>query len=92
MTITYDQHLKNMEKLAPYIDLMQDADEFEHAAKALYDFHEANYLSEEFQQAYYKEVKDTLEWLKENVKIKEKKEEKVIKVKSYKYLEYDHDL
>ena len=91
MKITYEQHLKNMEVMAPYVDLMTDADEFEQAAKALYDFHEANYLSEEFQQAYYKEIKTTLKWLKENVKIKEEKEKVITKVKSYKFLEYNDE-
>ena len=89
--ITRDEHFKDMNELEPYIDLMQDADEFEQSAKALYEFQEASYLSEEFQQAYYKEIKATLEWLKENVKIKSEKKKTVTTVKEHKYLDYGYD-
>ena len=90
-SISRDEHFKHMEALEPYIDLMQDSDEFEQSARALYEFHAQNYLSDEFQQAYYREIKATLDWPKENVKIKQKKEKKVTTVKAYKYLDYGYD-
>jgi hypothetical protein len=89
--ISRDEHFKHMEALEPYIDLMEDADEFEQSAKALYNFHEHNYLSDGFRQAYYREVKATLEWLKENVKIKERKKKVVETVQARKYLDYGYD-
>lgn len=89
MTDTYisrNEHFKHMQELMPYIDLMTNADEFEQSAKALYEFGEVNYLSEEFQQAYCQEIKTILEWLKGNVKIKIEKKKVVTTVKEYKYL------
>lgn len=90
--ISRDEHFKHMLELMPYIDLMTDADEFEQSAKALCEFREVNYLSEEFQQAYCREIKATLEWLQENVRIKTEKKRVVTTLKEHKYLEYDHDL
>lgn len=89
--ISMDEHFKHMNALDPYIDLMQDADEFEQSAKALYEFHAQNYLSEEFQQAYYREIKATLEWLQENVEIKTEKKKVVTTLKEHKYLDYGYD-
>lgn len=89
--ISRDEHFKHMEELAPYIGLMQDADEFEQSAKELYDFGAHDYLSDEFKQAYYREIKTTLDWIKENVKIKTEKKKVVTTIKEHKYLDYDYD-
>lgn len=90
-SISRDEHFKHLNELEPYIELMTDSDEFEQAAKALFEFDEANHLSDEFQQAYRREIKATLEWVKENVKIKTEKKKVVATVKERKYLEYGYD-
>jgi len=89
--ISRDEHFKHMQEIMPYIDLMTEADEFEQSARALVEFREVNYLSEEFKQAYCREIKATLDWLKDNVKIKTEKKKVVTTVKEHKYLEYDYD-
>ncbi len=90
-SISRDEHFKHMQEIMPYIDLMTDADEFEQSAKALCEFQEVNYLSEEFKQAYCQEITAILDWLKENVEIKTEKKKVVATVKEHKYLEYPHD-
>lgn len=87
--ITYQQHLKNMEELRPYLDLMEGADEFEQTIQCLAEFNNIAHTSDEFQQAYFKEVQGQLEWIKENVTIEETKEEIVTTIKSRRYLEYN---
>src|SRR5882672_2556255 len=89
--ISRDEHFKHMQELMPYIDLMTDADEFEQSTKALCEFREVNYLSEEFKQAYCQEIKAILEWLKDNVRIKKGKRKVITTVSKHKYLEYVHE-
>lgn len=87
--ITYQDHIKTMEALAPYIELLEEADEVETQVKWLADCPHIDYVSEEFQQAYFKEMQGQLAWFKENVEIKEQPERKVTQtIKGGKYLEY----
>lgn len=90
-SINRDEHFKHMQELMSYVDLMTDADEFEQSTKALCEFREVNYLSEEFKQAYCREIKATLGWLKENVEIKTEKKKLVTTIKEHKYLDYGHE-
>lgn len=86
--ISYQDHLRNMEEFRPYREHLEGQSEMEEAVEYLLNFPSVEYLGEEFEQAYYKAVRDQLEWFKENAVIKETKEEVRTTIKSYKYMEY----
>lgn len=87
--ISWTEYLEDVEEFQPYLNLLQDADEFETAVKYLFEFPNADYLGEQFQQEYFREVRRCLKWFKKNTKIKEVKEEVVTKIQSYKYIDYE---
>jgi RNA-splicing ligase RtcB len=79
-----------MEALAPYIEILEEADELETQLKWLAACPHINYVSEEFQQAYFKEMQEQLNWFKENVEIVEEPERKVTQtIIGHKYLKYN---
>jgi len=86
--ISYQEHLKTMAEFAPYKEHLEGQSEMEEAVQYLLEFPSVEYLGEEFKQAFYKAVRDQLEWFKENAVIKETKEEVRTTIKSYKYMEY----
>ena len=91
MEISYPDHMKDMAEFEPYMEFLEDQTEMETVVKWLFECPHPDYLSEEFQQALFKEIRAQVKWFKENTTIKETKEEKVTTVKAYKYLEYDNE-
>lgn len=86
--ISYQDHLKDKAEFAPYMEFLEDQTEMETAVRYLMEFPNTEYLGEEFEQAYYKAVREQLEWFKENAIIKETKEEVVREFRARKYMEY----
>lgn len=87
--ISYQDHLNDMEEFEPYLEFLEDQSEMETAVRYLMEFPNVEYLGEEFQQAYYKAVRDQLAWFKGNAIIKEiPAGEIVVKTRARKCMEY----
>lgn len=86
--ISWKDHMKDMAEFEPYLEFLEDQTEFEMVVKWLMECPHLDYLSKEFQQALFKEVRAQVEWFKENAVIKEKKHKETVVERSYKYMEY----
>ncbi len=86
--ISYQDHLKDKEDFEPYMEFLEDQTAMETAVKYLMEFPNTEYLGEEFEQAYYKAVREQVEWFKENAVIKEEKRQEKVIERAYKYMEY----
>lgn len=89
--ISWKDHMKDMAGFEPYLEFLEDQTEFETVVKWLMECPHPDYLSEEFQQAFFKEVRAQVEWFKGNTEIKETEETVVTKVKKERYLSYDNE-
>lgn len=89
--ISYDQYMTYMEQFEPYMEFMEDQTEFETVVKWLFECPHPDYLSEEFQQALFREIREQVKWFKGNTEIKETEEKVVTKVKKQRYLAYDNE-
>lgn len=88
MSISYEDHLKDMREFETYREFLEDQTEMETAVEHLLEFPNIEYLGEEFEQAHRKAVRKQLEWFKENAEIKETEETVVTRVKKQRYMEY----
>lgn len=87
--ISYKEHMEDMAAFAPYMEFLEDQTEMETVVKWLFECPHSDYLSEEFQQAFYREIRAQVEWFKENAVIKQTEAKEVVKrVDGYKYMEY----
>lgn len=89
--IAWKEHMKDMAEFEPYMEFLEDQTEMETAVKWLMECPHPDYLSEEFQQALFREVRAQVEWFKENTEIKETEEKVVTKMKKQRYLSYDNE-
>ncbi len=59
--ISHQDHLKDKAEFELYMEFLEDQTEMETAVRYLMEFPNTEYLGEEFEQAYYKAVREQLE-------------------------------